>query len=208
MWRESLTEILSHFFSLSQQGLQTGHWLCGVNFRGKIHLKRTIFIFIAFGRWPNCIYASRGTFCLEIQFWNFFRQFIILSQKFFGFGKISLTFFSIPPSTSPQELLKDFFLEKPNTCLTFSNFEQKRSLVWLGFYSRTVIYAFYVSKWTLRVKKFSKKVFHLFFWTLMRKFAHFVKVFLPALTDCIYMSIGMFWGKQMTSEKDVVFLGI
>ena len=71
------------FFSLSQQGLQTGHWLFGVNFRGKIHFKKTIIFFTAFGRWPNCFYASRGTFCLEIQFWNFFHQFMILSQKFF-----------------------------------------------------------------------------------------------------------------------------
>ena len=98
-----------NFFHFFQQGLQTGHWLCGVNFRGKIHFNRTIFIFAAFGRWPNCIYASRGTFCWEIRFWIFFRQFMILSQKFFGFGRISRTFFSIPPPTSPQELLKEWF---------------------------------------------------------------------------------------------------
>ena len=33
------------FFSLSHQGLQTGHWLFGVNFRGKIHFKKTIFFY-------------------------------------------------------------------------------------------------------------------------------------------------------------------
>ena len=105
------------FFSLSQQGLQTGHWLFGVNFRGKIHFKKTIFIFTAFGRWPNCFYASRGTFCLEIQFWNFFHQFMILSQKIFGFGWNSLTFFSKPPSTSPQELLRECFFSGKTTHL-------------------------------------------------------------------------------------------
>ena len=55
-----------------------------------------------------------------------------------------------------------FFLEKPNTCLTFSNFEQKRPVVWLVFYSRTVKNAFHVSKWTLRVKIFFKKSFSSF----------------------------------------------
>ena len=111
------------FFSLSQQGLQNGHWLCGVNFRRKIHFKRTIFIFTAFGRWPNCIYASRGTFCWEIRFWNFFRQFMILSRKIFGFDRNSLTFFSKPPSTSPQELLKECFFFWKNQTIVFNILE-------------------------------------------------------------------------------------
>ena len=40
-----------------------------------------------------------------------------------------------------------------------------------------------MTKWTLRVKNFFKeKVFHHFFWTLIRKRADFVSVFTPALT--------------------------
>ena len=92
--------------------------------------------------------------------------------------------FSKMPSTSPQQLLKEcFFLEKPHTCLSFSFFEQKRSVVWLRFFSRTVKIVFYVSKWTIRVKKFfAKNVFHHVFWTLIRERADFVSIFSPALT--------------------------
>ena len=39
-----------------------------------------------------------------------------------------------------------------------------------------------MSKWTLRVKKVYKKVFHHVFWTLIRKRADFVSIFSPALT--------------------------
>ena len=93
VWRKNLTENFLDFFSVSQQGLQTGHYLCWEIFRGKIHFKRTIFIFTVFGRWSNGIYASRGTFCLEIQFWRFFHQGMTLSQKFLYLAEFRSTFF-------------------------------------------------------------------------------------------------------------------
>ena len=57
-----------------------------------------------------------------------------------------------------------FFLEKPHTCLSFSNFERKRSVIWLRCFSRTAKIVFYVSNWTRRVKNFFEiKVFQLVF---------------------------------------------
>ena len=127
----------------------------------------------------------RGTFCLELQFWIFFHQFLILSQMFWDLVKFFWFLFSEIPSTSPQDLLEEcFFLEKPHTCLSFSIFERKRSVNWLRCFSRTVRIVFYVSKWTPRMKNFfKKKLFIIVFWTLIRKRADFFSIFSPALTE-------------------------
>ena len=99
-----------------------------------------------------------------------------------------------------------FFLEKQHTCLSFSNFEQKRSVVWLNFFSRTVKTVFYVSKWTLRVKKFfEKKVFHHVSGLWLANVRISSVSFRQLWQNCNYVSIGMFWGKQMISESDVFF---
>ena len=99
-----------------------------------------------------------------------------------------------------------FFLEKQHTCLSFSNFEQKRSVVWLNFFSRTVKTVIYVSKWTLRVKKFfEKKVFHHVSGLWLANVRISSVSFRQLWQNCNYVSIGMFWGKQMISERDVFF---
>ena len=128
---------------------------------------------------------SRGTFCLELQFWIFFHQFMILSQTFWDLVEFVWFLFSKMPSMSPQDLLKEcFFLEKPLMCLSISNSERKRSVNWLGCFSRTVRIVFYVSKWTLRKKNFFKKKFFIIvFWTPIRNRADLVSIFSPALTE-------------------------
>ena len=73
-------------------------------------------MFSVFGRWPNWIKMSRGTFCLELQFWFFFHQFMIFSHTFCYLVEFFWFLFSKMPSTSPQDLLKGcFFPEKPYT---------------------------------------------------------------------------------------------
>ena len=109
---------------------------------------------------------------------------MILSQTFWDLVEFFWFLFSKMPSMSPQDLLKEcFFLEKPHTCLSFSNSERKLSNNWLRCFSRTVRILFYVTKWTLRMKNFFKKKFFIIvFWTLIRKRADFVSIFSPALT--------------------------
>ena len=151
---------------------------------------------------------SRGTFCLEVQFWIFFHQFFFLSQTFWDLVEFFWFLFSKIPSTSPQDLLEEcfFFRKKPHTCLSFSNFERKRSVNWLRCFSRTVRIVFYVSKWTPRMKKFSKKNFSSLFSELWLENVRISSVsFRQLWQNCIYVSIGIFWGKQMISERDVFF---
>ena len=146
-------------------------------------------------------------FCLELQFWIFFHQFMTLSQRFWDLVDLFWVLFSKMPSTSPQDLLKEcFFLEKPHTCLSFSNFERKLSVNWLRCFSRTVRIVFYVSKWTLRMKNFFKKNISSLFSGLWLEIVRISSVsFRQLWQNCIYVSIGMFWGKQMISERDVFF---
>ena len=71
VWREILTEVPSVFFHFSAG---SPNWTLGL--RRKFSSKKTNHeknnFFYVFGRWPNCIYVSRGRFCLEMQFWIFF----------------------------------------------------------------------------------------------------------------------------------------
>ena len=138
---------------------------------------------------------------------DFFSSVHDFEPNVLGLGWIFLIFVFENASTSPQDLLKKcFFLEKPHTCLSFSNFERKFSVNLLRCFSRTVRIVFYVSKWTLRMKNFFIKNFFLIvFWTPTRKRAVSSVSFRQLWQNCNYVSIGMFWGKQMISERDVFF---
>ena len=60
-------------------------------------------------------------------------------------------------------------------------------------------------KWTLRVKNFSRKKFFINFSGLWLENVRISSVSLRQLwQNCNYVSIGMFWRKQMISERDVL----
>ena len=70
VWRESLTEVPSDFFQFSAGSTKwTLALLRKFSSKKTFHEKNN---FTVFGRWPNCIYVSRGRFCLEMQFWIIF----------------------------------------------------------------------------------------------------------------------------------------
>ena len=172
------------FFSIFSAGFP--NWTLALRRKcsRKITFQEENFNFSVFGRWPNWIKMSRGTFCLELQFWIFFHQFMILSHTFWDLVEFFWFLFSKMPSTSPQDLLKDgFFSGKTTHFLSFSNFEQKRQLFGSDFSTELSELYFTCQNEHLDWKTFSKKiVFHLVFGTLIRKRADFVSIFSPAFT--------------------------
>ena len=173
----------------------------------KITFQEKNFNFSVFGRWPNWIKMSRGTFCLELQFWIFFHQFMILSHTFWDLVEFFWFLFSKMPSTSPQDLLKEcFFSGKTTHLLSFSNFEQKRQLFGSDFSTELWELYFTCQNEHLDRKFFSKKKFIILFSGLSLENVRILSVSFRQLSqNCIYVSKGTFWGKQVISEKDVFF---
>ena len=141
VWRQRLTEIPSEFFLVFSR---VSNWTLAM--RRKFSSKKT------FHEKDNYFYRFRTLTELHLHVQrkvlfrktvlDFFHQGMTLSQKFLNLLEFVWIFHSEPPSTSPQELLlllkECFSLENPHICLSFSNFEQKRSNNWLSFFNRTV----------------------------------------------------------------------
>ena len=121
--RENLTELLWDFGSVSQQGSQTGHWLCWENDRGKIHFKRKNFRFSVFGRWQNSIWVSRRTFYFEIHIWVFFSSFHDFEPNVLSFGRFFSEFcFRKCPLRHHSSFQKNVFFWKNHTLVYHSQF--------------------------------------------------------------------------------------
>ena len=141
VWRESLTEIPSELFSVLA-GFP--HWTLALrrNFSSKKIFHEQNNFFYRFRTLTELHLRVQRKILFRNTVLDFFHQGMTLSQKFLNLVDFLWIFRSKPPSTSPPELLQllqeCFFLENPHNCLSFSNFEQKRSINWLSFFSRTV----------------------------------------------------------------------
>ena len=124
--RENLTELLWDFGSVSQQGSQTGHWLCWENDRGKIHFKRKNFRFSVFGRWQNSIWVSRRTFYFEIHIWVFFSSFHDFEPNVLSFGRFFSEFcFRKCPLRHHSSFQKNVFFGRTTHLFIILNFWAK-----------------------------------------------------------------------------------
>ena len=209
MCGESLTEFPSEFFSLSQQGFPK--WTLAL--RRKFSSKKTFheknIYFYRFWTLTELHLRVQRKVLFRNTVLDFLLSFHDFEPNSFGFNENPPNFFPKLPSMSPLELLREYFvLDKPNTCLTFSNSGQKRSVVCLGFFNRTLRIPFHVTKRTSRVKSvFEKKISSIFLDSDKKTcgfcqnfFASFKKTASVCPLDC-------FAGKEMFYEKDVLFLG-
>ena len=183
VWRESLTEIPSDFFAVFSRVSKLDTSSAEKMFEENTFHEKDFWIY-RFRTLTELHLSVQRNVLFRITVLDFFSWVHDFGPTVLIFGRFFLNFvFENALYVTTTAFIKCFILEKPRICLWFSIFEQKRSVVWLSFFNRTVKIVFYVSKWTLRVKKFfEKKVFHHVFWTLIRERADFVSIFSPALT--------------------------
>ena len=138
---------------------------------------------------------------------DFFSSIYDFEPYVLGLGRIFLIFvFENALYVTTRSVKRWFFFRKNHTPFIILKFRAKTSIIWFRLFNRTVRVVFYVSKWTLRLKNFSKKKFFILFSGLSLENVRILSVSFRQLSqNCIYVSKGTFWGKQVISEKDVFF---
>ena len=143
---------------------------------------------------------------------DFSHQSMILSQTFWDLVEFFWILFSKMPSTSLQEILKEsFFSEKAHICLSKSQILSKNVRVFGKVFSTELSELYSRCQIEhLEWKFFTKKNIFILFSGLWSEKLRILSVSFHQLQqNCIiYVYIGMFSGKIMIADRDVIFRGV